>query len=168
MKTIWAKGLKEEKNITLAFSLDLGAKEGFTMKLAAASLYRVYVDGEFVAFGPQRAAKGYARVENFSAEGKRLVVEVENIYVPTFWVIKQPPFFACEIETESGKKYIADDFCCQLLTDRLQKVQRYSYQRGFAETYKMGADRTALYLGQGYDAQVLETEPATLPELLPL
>ena len=167
MKAIWAKGLKEEKNITLAFSLDLGAKERFTMKLAAASLYRVYVDGEFVAFGPQRAAKGYARVENFSAEGKRLVVEVENIYVPTFWVIKQPPFFACEIETESGKKYIADDFCCQLLTDRLQKVQRYSYQRGFAETYKMGVDRTALYLGQGYDAQVLETEPATLPEILP-
>ncbi len=167
MRAIWAKGLKTEKNVTLAFSLDFEAKERFTLKLAAASLYRVYVDGEFLSFGPQRAAKGYARVEDFSSQGKRLVIEVESIYVPTFWVIKQLPFFACEVETESGKKYDAADFCCQLLTDKLQKVQRYSYQRGFAETYKLGEDRSALYLTQSYGAKVLETEEAELPTLLP-
>lgn len=167
MKAIWAKNLQTEKNLTLAFSLDFGAKERFTAKIAGASLYRVYLDGGFLAFGPQRAAKGYARYENIHAVGKRLVIEVESIYVPTFWVIKQPPFFACEVETGSGKKYDASDFSCQLLTDRIQKVQRYSYQRGFAETYKTETDRTALYLGKAYEAKVLETEETAIPTLLP-
>lgn len=167
MNGIWAKGLQTEKNLTLAFSLNLGAKKRFTAKIAGASLYRIYVDGKFTSFGPQRSAKGFARVEDFTAEGKRIVVEVENIYVPTFWVIKQPPFFACEVETESGEKYEASDFCCQLLTDRIQKVQRYSYQRGFAETYKMSVDRTGLYVGEAYEAEVLETERVEIPTLLP-
>ena len=167
MKAVWAKNLQTEKNLTVAFLLDLGAKERFTAKLAGASLYRVYLDGEFVGFGPQRAAKGYARYENITAVGKRLVIEVENIFVPTFWVIKQPPFFACEIETKSGKKYDATDFDCVALTDRIQKVQRYSYQRGFAETYVINEDRRALYLGKEYSAKALETEEVEIPCLLP-
>lgn len=167
MKAIWAKGLSESKNTTLAFALDFDGEKSFEMDLAAASLYRVYLDGSFIGFGPQRAAKGYARKEHFSLQGKRLVIEVENIFVETFWVIKQPPFFACEIKTADGKSYDAADFKCRLLTDRIQKVQRYSYQRGFAETYKMKADRRALYEGKGYDSSVLETENAALPALLP-
>ncbi len=167
MKGIWAKNLGQEMNLTVAFSLDLAAKERFTLKLAAASLYRVYVDGAFVGFGPHRAAKGYARVEDIVLEGKRLVIEVENIYVETFWVMKQPPFFACELTTASGKTYTAQDFVCQLLTDRIQKAQRYSYQRGFAETYKLGVDRRPLYLGLPYEAQVLDVEEVEIPTLLP-
>lgn len=166
MKAIWAKSLKESKNTILAFTLDFDGEKSFTMDLAAASLYRIYLDGKFVAFGPQRAAKGYARKSNFTLKGKRLVIEVENIYVETFWVIKQPPFFACEIETADGKGYTAEDFTCHLLTDRIQKTQRYSYQRGFAETYKMSEDRRALYEGGEYPAPILETEDAVLPILL--
>ncbi len=166
MKSVWAKNLLTEKNTTLAFSLDLNSKEAFKMKIAGASCYRIYLDGQFVGFGPQRAAKGYARVEELSLCGKRLVVEVENIYVESFWIIKQTPFFACEVETERGKTYEASDFICRLLTDRLQKVQRYSYQRGFIETYKMKADRWALYAGDAYDAAVVETEQVASPKLL--
>ena len=166
MKAVWANNLQESKNTTLAFSLDFDGEKGFEMDLAAASLYRVYLDGRFIAFGPQRAAKGYARNFHFSLRGKRLVIEVENIYVETFWVIKQAPFFACEITTDDGKKYSAEDFECRLLTDRIQKVQRYSYQRGFAETYKMKADRRNLYVGKVYDAPILETEKVSLPKLL--
>lgn len=166
MKAIWAKNLSESKNITLAFVLDLQDKEHFEMDLAAASLYRVYLDGEFIAFGPQRAAKGYARSAHFNLCGKRLVVEVENIYVETFWVIKQLPFFACKVKTNKGIEYSATDFECRLLTDRIQKVQKYSYQRGFAESYKMKEDRRGLYLGEKYDAPILETTEAVLPILL--
>jgi alpha-L-rhamnosidase len=166
MKAIWAKNLSESKNITLAFVLDLQDKEHFEMDLAAASLYRVYLDGEFIAFGPQRAAKGYARNAHFNLCGKHLVVEVENIYVETFWVIKQLPFFACKVKTDKGIEYSATDFECRLLTDRIQKVQKYSYQRGFAESYKMKEDRRGLYLGEKYDAPILETTEAVLPILL--
>ncbi len=167
MKAIWAKNLRQEMNVTLAFSLTLDEKQSFSFTLAAASLYRVYVDGEFWGFGPQRAAKGYARSERFEAVGKRLVIEVENIFVETFWVMKQPPFFACEVETENGKKFEATDFVCQRLTDRVQKVQRYSYQRGFAETFSLSQDRSALYLGETYAAPVVATEVVERPPLLP-
>ena len=166
MKAIWAKGLQTSKNTTLAFTLDFKGVESFKMDLAAASAYRVYLDGKFVAFGPQRAAKGYARKGALSLKGKRLVVEVENIYVETFWVIKQRPFFACEIVTAGGKAYSTEDFTCYLLTDRIQKTQRYSYQRGFAETYRMQEDRRALYAGEAYSAPVLETEGVAIPTLL--
>ncbi len=167
MKAIWAKNLQNEMNVTLAFALDLGEKQRFSFTLAAASLYRVYVDGEFWGFGPQRAAKGFARYERFDGVGKRLVIEVESICIETFWVIKQPPFFACEVETENGKKFEATDFVCQRLIDRIQKVQRYSYQRGFAETFALSRDRRALYLGQGYDAPVMGVETVAHPTLLP-
>lgn len=167
MRGIWAKNFKTEMNTTLAFSLDLERKEAFSMKIAGASFYRIYVDGQFFGFGPQRAAKGYARAEKIALEGKRIVVEVENIGVESFWMIKQSPFFACEIETEKGGRYEAKDFICQLLTDRLRAVQRYSYQRGFIETYKMSKDRRALYAGDRYAAPVLETEETEIPTLLP-
>ncbi len=165
MKAVWAKNFRQEKNITLAFLLDLGQKEAFDMKIAGASLYRVYADGQFLSFGPQRAAKGYARTMNLAGKARYLVVEVESIYAEGFWVIKQPPFFACELETNSGKRYDAKDFVCRLLTDKLQKVQRYSYQRGFLESYKMREDRTRLYACGG-DFPVLETEDVALPQLL--
>ena len=166
MKAVWVKDLFEEKNVTLAFSLDLEKKENFALKLAAASCYRIYLDGKFIGFGPQRAAKGYARWEEIRLMGKRLVIEVESLFVNSFWIIKQPPFFACEIVTDNGKKYEAKNFSCQRLTDRLQKVQKYSYQRGFAETYKMKTDRRSLYNGNGYDAPYLNTESVEMPTLL--
>ena len=68
MKAVWAKNFRQEKNITLAFLLDLGQKEAFDMKIAGASLYRVYADGQFLSFGPQRAAKGYARTMNLAGK----------------------------------------------------------------------------------------------------
>lgn len=163
MKAVWAKNLSESKNITLAFRLKFNSKKKFTMCLAAASFYRLYLDGQFIAFGPQRAAKGYARKSCFTLDGKCLVVEVESIFVETFWCIKQSPFFACDVKCSDETVYSTFDFECLLLTDRIQKVQRYSYQRGFAESYKMSKDRRSLYMGIDYDAPILEVEGKSLP-----
>ncbi len=167
MKAIWAKNIKTSMNTTLAFSLDFGQKERFEMKIVGASLYRIYADGKFLRFGPQRAAKGYARESALTGNARYLVVEVENIFAESFWVVKQEPFFACEIQTQSGKTYDATDFTCRLLTDRIQRVQRYSYQRGFIESYKMQKDRRTLYVGGGVDFPVLETEETALPIVCP-
>lgn len=165
MKAVWGKGLSEEMNVTLAFALDLKEKKKGVLKLAGASCYKLYVDGRMAGFGPQRAAHGYARVSEYPFSGRHIVVEAESCYVPTFCWVKQKPFFACEGRTEDGNVFSSADFSCYRLNDRVQKVQRYSFQRGFAEVYRMEKDRSDLYFGEPSFAPV-ETEEAVLPSLL--
>ena len=41
-------------NVTLGFALDFKQEQAFDLKIAAADCYKIYLDGEFFAFGPQR------------------------------------------------------------------------------------------------------------------
>ena len=165
MKGIWGKNLSEEMNLTLAFVLDLGEQKKGRMNVAGASCFRVYADGKLIGFGPQRAAHGYARTAEYPFSARFIVVEAESCYVQTFCWVKQKPFFACELTCEDGVCYEASDFVCFRLDDRVQKVQRYSFQRGFAEIYHMREDRTSLYRGESRFERV-ETEETGVPPLL--
>lgn len=166
MNGIWAAGLEREMNLTLAFSLDLEIETSCSLDLAAACFYKVYADGHFLAFGPQRAAHGYARKAHYMFHARHLTVEVMSLGVRTFHSTLQTPFFACCLATAEGMTYEAKDFTCYRLTDRVTQVPRYSYQRGFAEVYRMGADREALYLGR-FHGEPLDTELIVTPVLLP-
>lgn len=170
MKAIWGKGLGNEMNVMLAFVLDLTKTEECTMHMAAEICYKIYADGKFVCFGPQRAAHGYARINDYKFTAKRIVVEINSPHDKNFCWIQQQPFFACELKAEN-RTYSAADFSCYRLTDRVHKVQRYSYQRGFAEVYKLSEDRTAFYTGaDAADSSVaipVKTEEVALPVLLP-
>lgn len=166
MKGIWAAGLGQEMNLTLAFSLDLEVKTVCSLDLAASSFYKVYADGHFLVFGPQHAAHGYARKAHYAFHARHLTVEVMSLGVRTFHSALQTPFFACCLTTAAGKTYEAKDLTCYRLTDRVAQVPRYSYQRGFAEVYRMGADREALYLGT-FHGEPLDTEFVSTPTLLP-
>lgn len=165
MKAIWAKGLSERLNTTVAFTLDLKKDSDFTLKTAVASCYKIYLDGKFFAFGPQRAAHGFARLMQYSSRARHITVEVYSPYINSFCWIKQKPFFACELIADE-KSYSAEDFECYFLNDRLQKVQRYSFQRCFVENYRIKKDRTDLYLGKG-GYEKYDIEQAVLPKILP-
>lgn len=162
---IWAKGLEREMNLTLAFTLDLKTETECTLELAASSFYKVYADGAFAAFGPQRGPHGCARKQEYALRVRHLTVEVMNLGVCTFHCVSQPPFFACMLMTKDGQEYSAEDFTCCRLTDRVRPVPRYSYQRGFAEVYRMEQDRSELYRGV-LRGNVLETACVPMPALL--
>ena len=168
-KAVWAKGRAEEINRTFAFALDLKKPTKGEIRLSAASCYKLYADGKLLGFGPNRAAHGYCRFASYAFEARHIVVEVLSIYVQNFCWVKQKPFFACEVKTAEGNAFSAEDFACFELTDRVQKVQRYSFQRGFAEVYKLSADHRALYAGEPEKTPYprCETEEAALPEVLP-
>ena len=68
MKSIWAKGLLEEKNVMLAFRNRLTPCRDCELKLAASNLYRLSVNGEMIGYGPARAAHGYSRLDSYSLE----------------------------------------------------------------------------------------------------
>lgn len=169
IKAVWAKGRAEEINRTFAFALDLKKHVKGEIRLSAASCYKLYADGKLLGFGPNRAAHGYCRFAAYAFEARHIVVEVLSIYVQNFCWVKQKPFFACEVITADGNAFSAEDFACFELTDRVQKVQRYSFQRGFAEVYELSADHRALYAGEPEKTPYprCETEKAALPDVLP-
>ena len=165
---VWAEGQKNQMNRAFAFVLDLGKKQMGEICLSAASCYKVIADGKLMGFGPNRTAHGYARAAVYPFNAQYITVEAQSHFVPNFCWVKREPFFACVLKTESGKEYFAEDFNCFALSDRVQKVRRYSFQRGFCETYINEKDRTALYFCKPQNAfPRVKTEKAELPHLLP-
>lgn len=165
---VWAEGQKNQMNRAFAFVLDLGKKQMGEICLSAALCYKVIADGKLMGFGPNRTAHGYARAAVYPFNAQYITVEVQSHFVPNFCWVKREPFFACVLKTESGKEYFAEDFNCFALSDRVQKVRRYSFQRGFCETYINEKDRSALYFCKPQNAfPRVKTEKAELPHLLP-
>ena len=76
---VWIEGHSCELNSICLFSAEFDAAEGAELVITANSFYKAYLNGEFVAFGPARAAHGYCRVDRFSLakrlrQGKNLLV----------------------------------------------------------------------------------------------
>lgn len=139
MIAVWNHTLRSKQNITLAFVLSFEKSENFLLKLSAANVFQVFVDGELKGFGPNRTSLDYARVSEYKLSGKRLVIKVHSHFINSYAYMKQSPFFAAIVECKD-KIYSSLDFQFFHLNDRVQKVSRYSYQRGFSEVYKHDFD----------------------------
>lgn len=163
MIALWGENLASKPNLTLGFSLSFPKHTSFYLKLSAQTVFQVFVDGKLVAFGPNRTALGYARYSELDLAGQHLVIKVHSHLINSYAYIKQPPFFAAEVKTEEGKQYNSHDFRCYLLHDRVQKVPRYSYQRGFSEVYRIGDNPHRFLLGEPIYPQV-STVKAKLPD----
>ncbi|MDR2468962.1 MAG: hypothetical protein LBD27_00560 [Tannerella sp.] len=151
---LWAAGREKEMNLNLGFRGVFPARNGqdAVLKVTASTLYRVYLNGEFLGSGPARAAHGYYRVDEYALnarlkDGENIVAfEVAGYNVNTFYTLDQPSFLQAEV-TVDGKVALATgrkrDFTAFVLRERVQKVERYSFQRPFTEYYRMteGYDR---------------------------
>lgn len=152
MKCVWAKELADEMNSSVAFQAYVPFRSG-KIRVAAASTFQVFVDGKFFAYGPLRSAHGYSNIAEYAVTkdqetGFYLTVIVASYLIESYYVVKEPPFFACEVWDEAGKKRMdTDAFDGFLLTDRIQKVLKYSFQRPFGESYDMRVDRAAFFRG---------------------
>lgn len=147
MQCYWINGLEQEKNATVAFRKVFAEKTQIKLRIAGVSCYKIIADGELIGFGPYRGAHGQSKVLCFTFEAKSVVVEANAYNVKTYWLVCEPPFVALEL-TANRKKYSAAELECYVLRDRVQKVQRYSFQRGFLEAYRIGQrDRYGFYCG---------------------
>jgi alpha-L-rhamnosidase len=181
-KPIWAKGQELEKNITCGFRAVFnwnGSKE-VVFRAAASCIYRFFVNGEFAGAGPARGPHGFYRVDECSLanclrDGENIVaVEVAGYNINSFSLLDQPSFLQAEII--SGGRVMAatgesGEFTCSILMERVQKVQRYSFQRAFAECYHMNSSFNAWCKDLGaeflpVDASAVE-EKNLIPRNLP-
>lgn len=180
---VWGKGLQEEMNITCGFYTTIENNENSAvLKIATSGFYRLYINGEFIHHGPVRTAHGYYRVdeipisENLKKSKNHIAVEVVNYYVNSYAYLKQPGFV--QIEIASGDKIIAatDDkastFKSFRLLQRIRKIQRYSFQRPFAESYRLSPGCDLWRIGNFCFVRALELEQtdkkAFLPRELPI
>ncbi|MFH1068924.1 MAG: hypothetical protein V1794_04805 [Candidatus Glassbacteria bacterium] len=135
-------------NLTVGFRTVFGRPENgrAVLRLAGGSLYRVYLNGRFVLYGPARAAHGYYRLDevdlsNFLQPGGNLLaVEAAGYNVNSYYLLDEPAFLQAEVI--SGDRAIAatgreSDFTSAIPGERVQMVPRYSFQRTFTEVWRL-------------------------------
>ena len=152
---VWAEGRENEVNLTLAFRTVIDYRKDADIRIAASTIYRLKVNGEFVGHGPCVAAHDFYRIDCYDIapylhEGKNVVsIEVTGYNTESFYLLSQPSFLQAEIV--SGGRAIAwtgRDFKAYDLQQRKQDVPKYSYQRTQMEYW---------ILAEGYDAW--QTDP---------
>lgn len=139
---VWKK--TQEMNDHLIFIGKLGATDKALIRLSANYFYRLSVNGDFVAFGPARAAYGYSRVDTLSLDGlltkpeNEIRLEVAGYNCRCLSTCMQPAFLCCEVVV-GGEcvLFTGRDFTCYENDRHVQKTMRYSIQRHFTEVYDL-------------------------------
>ena len=148
-KPVWLKGRETEMNVTLILKAVLPRGEGFLLRLAAHTRYRVLVNGVFFADGPARAAHGFFRVSEYALspapdrDENVVCILTAGYNANSFALTDQPSFVCAEITGPDGVLFATGterDFTAARDRCRVQKVQRYSFQRPFTESYVFTAD----------------------------
>lgn len=142
---IFAAGKTLEKNTQITLMCEVAAIKNAVLHIAARSFYQVYVNDRFLAFGPARTAKGYARVDeislaNFSnTEGiLRIRIEVAGYACRSLSLCLEESFICAEITAGEEILFATDaDTPLYLSAHRVQKTERYSMQRQFSEIVDM-------------------------------
>ncbi|MHB0957032.1 MAG: alpha-L-rhamnosidase-related protein [Pirellulaceae bacterium] len=149
-KPVWPAGRETEMNLTTGFRALFAspASARVALKIAASTVYRVWLNGSFVAIGPARGPHGYYRVDELDlsrhvkAGENVLAVEVAGYNVNSYDVLDQPSFLQAEVVADGERVLAATGsadlgFDALICSERLQKVQRYSFQRPFIEVYRL-------------------------------
>jgi alpha-L-rhamnosidase len=146
---IWPRGREKEMNLWVGFRAAFEPPSGkhIYLRMAGSTLYRVYLNGEFYAWGPARGPHDHYRVDLWDitpllVKGRNFVcVEVAGYNINSYYILNQPSFLQAEVATDS--EVLASTggggqpFEATLLPQRVQKVQRYTFQRAFSEVYHL-------------------------------
>jgi len=146
-RPVWPEGKETERNLLVEFRAEFEYPGGqlVTVRVAASTLYRIYVNGQFQGHGPARAGHGFYRVDEWNVTDKLqpgrnvIVIEVAGYNVNSFYLLDQPSFLQAEVV--AGRNVVAatgdTGFLASIRHDRVQKVQRYSFQRTFSEVWRL-------------------------------
>lgn len=143
---VWARDYINERNIMLSFVTYVPASYAAQLIIAADNYYQLKINDEFVCHGPARCGKGSWRVDEIeigqylSKKVNRIELWVVHYGVRTFEYVLQKPFVQAEII--SNGEVIAStgnntDFSVRVNLSKKQIVEKYSYQRGFLEVWKL-------------------------------
>ena len=153
---VWADGLEKEMNVTLVFraTFDLADAEAanrIILRSTGSTIMRIRVNGKFAGYGPARGPHGWFRVDEWRIGAhlkpgqNTVVIEVAGYNANSYYHLDQPSFLQAEIVDGDGNVLAATSadksnasFFADVERTRLQKVQRFSFQRPFIEVYDLG------------------------------
>ena len=138
---VWRHDALREKNIAIGLYTAITPGTTLTLRITAAEVYRVFVDGVFFAYGPARCAHHHYRVDEIPlpAHATHIAIEIPHYAVNSFCYLQADGFVQAEI-VRDGEVVAAtggEGFTCFCLDGRVQKVQRYSYQRPFVDAWRL-------------------------------
>jgi alpha-L-rhamnosidase len=163
-RPVWLANREKEMNVRAIFRRVMTVEKAgrAVLKLATSGIYNVFLNGEFIAYGPARAGRGHFRMDELPLnmiQGENvLVIEVAGYYANNFYLMMQPSFLQAEvsmggvIRCATGWK---EDFEAREDDCSIQRVQRYSFQRPMIEAYRMEP---------GYDAYRYDANAAFQPQ----
>ncbi len=146
---VWEKGTAQVMNQTVCFCADLPAPAAdsapVVVAAAASCAFVLLVNGVYVAHGPARCAHGFFRVDEYdltpylTQKVNRVALRTAGYNVNSFSYLNQPSFLCAEILC--GEDILAatgkSGFTAYHVDERLTRVPRYSFQRTFAEVYRL-------------------------------
>lgn len=154
---VWVEGRTTERNLTLGFRVEFDGTKAATLRYSASSIARVWLNGEFLCYGPARGPHGIDRVDEIPIKGRMkggrnfLAFEVAGYNVESYYLLNEPAYLVAEVLDGSGKVLAATrpggPFEAFVLDERVQKVPRFSYQRPFCEVYSLKPDFAAWRTG---------------------
>ena len=170
---VWAGEQQPLINAAVGFFWDVPACRG-VLRITCAGRFRILVNGSFFAHGPERAAHGFARVEEWPIGEalvkplNRVAIEVVAPGIASYYTIKEPAFLQAEITCgQDVVAHTAPEACeATALPHRLRQVHRYSFQRTFSEVYRGHPGSSAWHSG-GAGPAPLAVRAVTAPQLLP-
>jgi len=145
-QAVWPVGRETELNAHYRFEATFERGElAPVLNVVAPYPYKAYLNGDFVGYGPARAAKGHYRPDAWTlakaVTGKnRLTLEIcAYNQGASYCNPDNPAFLAAEVV--SGSKTLVrtggGDFRA-FTVPRVRNVSRYSYQRTFNEVWEVG------------------------------
>lgn len=149
---VWIQGREREMNLWLSLRAVAGEGGPARLRVTGHAAYSVRVDGELIAFGPAKCGEGYYRVDDIDLTGCITHHSVITITVAGYncicgCLLDEPSFICAEL-IENGQVTAATGhggFDCRIVTEHVQKAQRYSNQRTFGEVYDMTPASQAWY-----------------------
>ena len=143
---IWTAAERGEINSTIAFTshFEWDGKAPLQLRLAGCSIFKVFVNGKFAAYGPARGPHGWFRMDEWDISrvarkgDNRLGIVGVAYNTTTYYIVEHEPFLQAEVL--SGGKVVratGDGKWDANFTGRVRKTQRYSLQRAQSEVYEV-------------------------------
>ena len=159
-EAVWPTGRERERNLFVGFraAFEAPQSDDAILRVTGGTVYRIFLNGRFLGYGPARGPHGWDRVDEWTLKGRcqpgrnTVAIEVAGYNVNSFYLLDQPSYLRAEVV--SGDRVLAatrpaagaGSFEAQILP-RIQKVPRYSFQRPFGEAYTLRPESTVWRTG---------------------
>lgn len=180
-KPVWLADRETEMNVFAGFraTIERPTSGSVQLRLTGSTVYRAFVNGEFVGYGPARGPHGYYRIDEWDITpllrdgANTIAVEVAGYNQNSFYTLDQPSFLQAEVTNDGRVLARTDAVAADAATSadgtalfqgfdlpwRRQKIQRFSFMRAAAEAYTMEPGDADWHVGKSSRAvaQTVET-----------